>query len=84
MSYKIIARAKLISSTGERLFGSVRTEDGERFIFQNDSSKADVYFEITKSEKGNWYQSSGSNLKFLQEMIEEVGEQVDAALKSNV
>lgn len=78
--YIIDAEAKL--PKGGIVRGRVTTTDDVTYHFRNDFTDLDFYLYMRKSDNG-WYQSGGPEIQWPQEMVDELGYQIDKFIIQN-
>jgi hypothetical protein len=71
------AEAKLPS--GNYVKGPITTIDDVTYHFRNVFSDLDFYLYMRRSDDG-WYQSGGPEIQWPQQMIDELGAQIDNVL----
>jgi hypothetical protein len=77
--FKHITNARATLPNGELVMGPVTTADDETFLFVNRSSSLDFYLEMKKGQSG-WHQSGGPEIQYPQNMVDELGTQIDEYL----
>lgn len=75
---KHVLDAQATLPNGELVKGPITTSDDSTFLFVNRWSDLDFYLELKKGPSG-WYQSGGPELQHPQNMVDELGRQIDAA-----
>lgn len=74
------AQAKL--SGGRIVKGPVTTSDYKTYHFKNQAAGSDFYLYLIKDQNG-WYESGGMEAEHPQEVIDQIGKQIDSFLIEN-
>lgn len=74
------AQAKLPG--GRTVKGPVTTTDDKTYHFKNQSGGADFYLYLIKDQNG-WYESGGTEVEHPQEVVDQIGKQIDTFLLEN-
>lgn len=64
---------------GEIVKGPVKSSDLITFLFVNRSSSLDFYLEMYKKDE-KWFRSGGPEIQYPQQMIDDLGSQIDSYL----
>jgi hypothetical protein len=75
----LVLYAKVKLFDGSSATGPVTTQDFQEFHFKNTGSDLDLYFHLKKDESG-WNFSGGPSITIPQQLIEQVGRQIDQEL----
>ncbi|MBB2150387.1 hypothetical protein [Pedobacter gandavensis] len=66
---------------GRMVKGPVTTSDDKTYYFKSQSGGSDFYLYLIKDENG-WYESGGNEAEHPQEVVDQVGQQIDTYLKA--
>lgn len=79
ISSKDLSDAEVTLPNGKLACGSIKTADRLVFLFEAESEGLYLHINIKKGKDG-WYQLGGALFGYPQEMVDEIGVQIDNSL----
>lgn len=79
---KHLLDAEVKLSGGKVVKGPVTTSDDKTYYFKSHSGGSDFYLYLIRDDNG-WYESGGNEAEQPQEIVDQIGQQIDTYLKEN-
>lgn len=79
MGTNLLFEATATLPNGDIVKGPVKSSDLITFLFINTWSALDFYLELQKKDE-KWFQSGGPEIEYPQQMVDELGSQIDGYL----